>query len=231
MVSYRVYSDESGKNKEQAHLFLAGSMMSIDEWAEIELPWREKLKEHNLDLFHAKDVWAKHPKRLEVFQQLGELIYKRNLAFWWGAVNKADFQTVKKDFPKIKENDFEFLLFGLIGGCHRSMDFLGEIGRIGVIVEKGHPAVRQFARERIDKFERKQGIFDHPWQTSPKGPVPLQVADYIAWHYNRLVETQNDKWPFFEFISPNNKMRFWGQNFDEKLLRKTFKMLNDLPNN
>jgi len=75
----------------------------------------------------------------------------------------------------------------------------------------------------IRVYEKKTGIFEHPWQESPKGPIPLQVADYVAWNYNRYVESQaTGGLPFIEMINPNNSQRFFGADFDEKILRRTF---------
>jgi len=119
-------------------------------------------------------------------------------------------------------NMFELLLFGSIGGCHQAMKFLRNSGRLGVIIENGHPPIRQWARDMIREYEKKTGIFEHPWQESPKGPIPLQVADYVAWNYNRYVESQVTGLPFIEIINPHNSQRFFGADFNEEILRKTF---------
>lgn len=223
MISYRLYLDDSGTHDGAVLQFLAGTMMSIDEWAKLDPLWCKKLNDYGLKTFHAKDVWGKHPQSAEIFRELGELIFERNSALWWGAVDKEDFQKIKKELPLIKESEFEFLVFGHIGGCPRAMDALGGKGRIGIIIEKGHPPIRPETRKRMEKLEREIGLFEYPWQTSPKGPVPLQVADYMAWNFNRYANTQDDNLPFLKFVNPDTKYRFWGRLFNEEYLRKMFK--------
>lgn len=222
MISYRLYLDESGTHKGAERIFLAGSMMSIDEWDEIDAPWCEVLGKYGLDFFHAKEVWGNHPQRIDLFRELAKLIFNRNFAAWWGGVHKTDFEKIILEYSRINMNMFELLLFGSIGGCHQAMKFLGDIGKLGVIIENGHPPIRQWARDMIKVYEKNTGIFEHPWLESPKGPIPLQVADYVAWNYNRYVERQATGLPFIEMINQNNLQRFWGANFDEELLRKTF---------
>ena len=225
VVSYRLFLDDSGTHRGSGLLFLAGAMMSVDEWAKLIPLWQERINRCDIGIFHATDVWGSHPERSKIFQELGELIFERKSAVWWGAVDKRDFIETKKEFSLIEDSDFEFLVSAHIGGCPRAMESLGGIGSLGVALEEGHPPIRPRVRERIRNFEIKQGIFEHSWTTYSKKEIPLQVADYLAWNYNRYANTGDESLPFLSLINPANKYRFWGCLFEKNLLRKTFEQL------
>ena len=228
---YHLALDDSGTHAQSKLQFLAGTMMSVDEWAGLYPLWVDALDEFGLQYFHATKIWNTRPvDRIQILERFGRIVINRNMVGWWGAVDRAEFKNVGAQFPEIDMNDFELLIYGLIGGCHKSMSLLGEIGKIGVIIEEGHPPVRQEARERIKKYEEAIGLFEHSWQTVPKREMPAQVADCISWNLYKNAKKNGADLPLIKMINEKNNIhRFWGSFFDEGCLLEIYQQLKDNP--
>jgi hypothetical protein len=147
-------------------------------------------------------------------------------------VDKKDFRIVQALYPKILFKIQEFAFLGMPGVSQRMKQRLGKPGKIGIVIEKGAPAVHPIVIEKIEHYMRTYSDdfeSDSPWVFAAKTDIGCQVADHFAWQYNAYVApdtvANKEKPPFLETLPNRDDSRFFGIQFHLPKITELFEEL------
>jgi|GEM_PF-6326432 len=198
MAHYEMYLDESGTDRDNRYMYVAGCMMERDEWMALDKRWQDILGRFGIRRFRASDCeaakgefndWSRE-RRNEIFALLVDEIVNSNCYLVWVGVGKEELKSMQaQQFPLLDITPYELCVLK----CHELTALFPVIhkisGTMDLYFERGQN-IRQHVRRVIlcphrlstwgvttIAFPRKE---DH---------TPYQVADLYAWEL--LKHTRN----------------------------------------
>ncbi len=188
-------------------MYVAGCMLSDDDWERVEPAWQERLDRDDVSRFRASkceaargefEKWSR-PRIDSLFWDLSGLLSGLDCAVTWVQLHKENFKEVSLEFPSIEVRDYEFCLLRAAEIAGLLPIILKRPDTVKLIFESGQPC-RQHVRNRIKLLHNGVPNEVLPIEFQRKeNHVRFQVADLIAWEYLRYTKGK--------VVSPHRPLR------------------------
>jgi hypothetical protein len=204
-VNLQAFVDDSRSSVDGRNFVLAGYIHTAENWLKFSDDWKAALKETpSIEYFHMVEAenlrdqfkgW-KEDERTEKVRRLGEVIYKHNPHSFECWVSKRAFNEILKPVaPYDLKNPYMVCFYGAIVSAarHQAMldvtipvDFVfDEQGGLGAFVVFWYEWIKQWQDPSISAVMGSTPIF-----RDDKKMLPLQAADFLAWHLRRRKESR-----------------------------------------
>lgn len=202
-VLLRAFIDDSGSERGDRRLFLAGYLNRADNWALFADAWREELKAqpsieylHMVEAgnfrgqFHRKYGWNEE-KRTEKLNGLARVIRHFEPLSFQISIDRSHFDNVLKPVsPRGFSNPYFTPSCALVAKLAQWGEYTGERGKIEFIFDNQDGVaddIDLFFENMMQGISRKahRWIQGTPQFRSDRDFVGLQAADMLAWHIRR----------------------------------------------
>ncbi|MDD4052178.1 MAG: DUF3800 domain-containing protein [candidate division Zixibacteria bacterium] len=190
MACYSIYFDESGTDRSNGYVYVAGCMMEKGEWLVLDKSWQDIINKFEIKRFRASDCEAAKGEfndwsrdcRNEIFTLLVDEINRHDCVLTWAGVAKEELNSViAQQFPQLDISPYELCLLK----CYEIATLLPHIyniaGTIDLYFEGGQDVRQQVRRMIISPPHHSR------WSTitvafqRKENHTPYQVADLHAW--------------------------------------------------
>jgi len=190
---FSAYLDETGHPDNGSHLIVAGCLASVDQWVHLEREWLSAIAPFGISIFHTVDFESgaapfgntDRAKRKEISARLAGIIARRCEKIFSFTIDLADYRKVNEKWIFAESYGYPYPLAcrSCIGQIEVwSAKHSVPMKEILVFLEDGakHKGQLEWIAERdglvIPVFRKKSDL------------VPLQAADFIAWHLAQAFE-------------------------------------------
>lgn len=188
MGAFAAYFDDSGKDNQGSVVVCGGAVSTVDKWDKLTAEWVPILAKYGLTELHMKTVYRDigKPNADSLVGELADCIKRRTNKTFGCAVLWKDWRKVNRKF-RLKEEigtPFPFAALGCLSHLQdwakkpeRAVD-MADIPCIFEHGSEGMAMVRKICKREfgIDILEGGKSI------------IPLQVADFVAWHNRRHMD-------------------------------------------
>lgn len=192
MAMYSACFDESGHPDDSDLLVVAGAVSSVDQWKEFEREWLNALAPFRTKIFHTVDFYRKsapfdrmtRTERRKLIETLAEIIRNRTEKLFSFSLDMKGYRRINAEW--VMDHAFAFpypLAARSCIGCveqwahEQSID----LQEMLFFFEDGAKNKGQL------KWIAERDKLPEPDFKSKSQLVPLQAADFIAWHLARVL--------------------------------------------